>query len=1089
MQPPPSAPSRQPTPSTSSSSRDSSFPSTKLNPASAAFSFLQPDSVPSYHPAYHQYDGAYPLGGPQQQGGSYPPPPPPPPPANHLAYQHQGYYPISSVNSNYGGGATGAGGWASGKGGPGGGAPWAGNSSPYPIQQHHGHHQQQQHHQQHHPHASHQVSQQQSPYFASHPPPPPPSATRIPPPAVPPGGGGANGSNGAATVVNGNGGGGGIFLPLAHNGPHHLAAAVAAAAGYPPTGGAATYVPHHAQQQQQAHPHSLHHHHSHSSLSGQPPQQAGPLLPPFSPSPVPTPGVLPHRPSSTAAPQLIPAPSLPVSPAAPLPPPASAAPSFVPLVSVASSIASPPPPTDASASAAAAPSSSSAAAFSPPTSFHSSTFGTSAPAPTVGPSSSSSPSTAPLPPPPHGRPLRRRRSLLPPPREAPPVSIAAGLRVPGSLQLPVAAVRRKGEKGKGKEGGVGKQEIVTAKDEKVEGKKEKVEAKVEKPAPAPAAPAQVNGTSKAPSPPSEPATPKQPARPTTAAAPSPAPTPATPASGPAPALPSVPSTPKSPAAAPAAAPTPAAAKPAFKSWADLVRPAAGSAPQTLPNGMIAVSASTSSSPYASTSSGPQTLSNLLSAPPPHLHQPHTPTARGLVNNGNLCFANAILQVLVWTGSFWNLVERVERGSRKDLKEEMAAAAAMKGAEKGKGGEKEKSVVEALIAFFAEFRNAAPSASSTAPAFDPAQNHTSSASASFSSIPSGSSTPAKPPFDNSTHPLPSASSSSSSTPAPPPLSPTPIHDALRPNPRFDAMRRGTQEDAEEFLGFFLETLHEEVLALLEREENKGKGKAKEQGEEGAVDGWEEVGSKGRAVSTRTTEQKESPITRIFGGKLRSILRCPGQKDSVTIEPFQRLGLDIQPDHVTTISDAILQLTHLEILPDYSTSRGLKTEATKQVLLDSLPPVLILHLKRFLYDEGGTQKSTKRVGYGTTLEVDEQVMSSPLKAQVGPGGAKYELFGVVYHHGLHASGGHYTVAVRCGYHSSTWIELDDTNIYPLAESDVAVSISGGSGGSKGGRRGWENAASIGVGDGDEQKNAYLLLYARVQDGGPAAAAAKR
>lgn len=42
----------------------------------------------------------------------------------------------------------------------------------------------------------------------------------------------------------------------------------------------------------------------------------------------------------------------------------------------------------------------------------------------------------------------------------------------------------------------------------------------------------------------------------------------------------------------------------------------------------------------------------------------------------------------------------------------------------------------------------------------------------------------------------------------------------------------------------------------------------------------------------TATKESPITRIFGGKLRSVLRCPGQKDSVTIEPFQRLQLDIQ-----------------------------------------------------------------------------------------------------------------------------------------------------------------------------------------------------
>lgn len=76
-------------------------------------------------------------------------------------------------------------------------------------------------------------------------------------------------------------------------------------------------------------------------------------------------------------------------------------------------------------------------------------------------------------------------------------------------------------------------------------------------------------------------------------------------------------------------------------------------------------------------------------------------------------------------------------------------------------------------------------------------------------------------------------------------------------------------------------------------------------------------------------------------------------------------------------------------------------------------------------------------------------------------------VVYHHGLHASGGHYTVAVRCGYRSSTWIELDDTHILPLTEDDVAVSLS--SAPHKPGKR-WEN------GD-EEQKNAYLLFYARL------------
>jgi ubiquitin carboxyl-terminal hydrolase 10 len=63
-----------------------------------------------------------------------------------------------------------------------------------------------------------------------------------------------------------------------------------------------------------------------------------------------------------------------------------------------------------------------------------------------------------------------------------------------------------------------------------------------------------------------------------------------------------------------------------------------------------------------------------------------------------------------------------------------------------------------------------------------------------------------------------------------------------------------------------------------------------------------------------------------------------------------------------------------LPDYTSRTGLRVEATKQVFLESFPPVLILHLKRFLYDNvGGTQKSGKKIGYGTSLEIREEIIA--------------------------------------------------------------------------------------------------------------------
>lgn len=60
-----------------------------------------------------------------------------------------------------------------------------------------------------------------------------------------------------------------------------------------------------------------------------------------------------------------------------------------------------------------------------------------------------------------------------------------------------------------------------------------------------------------------------------------------------------------------------------------------------------------------------------------------------------------------------------------------------------------------------------------------------------------------------------------------------------------------------------------------------------------DGWMEVGKKNKVIATRTTKSRESVITKIFGGKLRSVLITPGSgKQSATLEPYQPLQLDIQ-----------------------------------------------------------------------------------------------------------------------------------------------------------------------------------------------------
>lgn len=206
------------------------------------------------------------------------------------------------------------------------------------------------------------------------------------------------------------------------------------------------------------------------------------------------------------------------------------------------------------------------------------------------------------------------------------------------------------------------------------------------------------------------------------------------------------------------------------------------------------------------------------------------------------------------------------------------------------------------------------------------------------------------------------------------------------------------------------------------------------------GWFEVGPKQKAAITRSSGAiaMESPITKIFGGKLRSELRVPGMKNSVTLEPYQPLQLDIGAPHVHNIIDALKGLTRSETLHgDFNSTRGPGISATKQVTIEGLPEVLILHLKRFQYDNtGGTQKIWKKIGYPLELEIPKEVFPQHRRgALLAHGGLpKYSLVGVVYHHGKNASGGHYTVDVR-RQDGREWIRLDDTVIHRIRSEDVA------------------------------------------------------
>lgn len=131
----------------------------------------------------------------------------------------------------------------------------------------------------------------------------------------------------------------------------------------------------------------------------------------------------------------------------------------------------------------------------------------------------------------------------------------------------------------------------------------------------------------------------------------------------------------------------------------------------------------------------------------------------------------------------------------------------------------------------------------------------------------------------------------------------------------------------------------------------------------------MGKKQRTHVVRSAETRESAITRIFGGTLRSILHIPGSKDSITLEPYQPLQLDITDPSVRSLTDALRGISLPETVQTWSSAKKENVDATKTVYVESWPPVLMCHLKRFVYDaeEREVVKKARAVAYGTELVI--------------------------------------------------------------------------------------------------------------------------
>lgn len=264
----------------------------------------------------------------------------------------------------------------------------------------------------------------------------------------------------------------------------------------------------------------------------------------------------------------------------------------------------------------------------------------------------------------------------------------------------------------------------------------------------------------------------------------------------------------------------------------------------------------------------------------------------------------------------------------------------------------------------------------------------------------------------------------------------LYDVICDHPKFH-IERDRQEDSQEFLGDLLDVLETDFRQAPPTEEDKRDNLERERSQDladaVANEGWTEIGHKSKVVETQHAgyQDLDNPVQVLFGGRFKSVLNKQGGKPSVTYEPFQQVPVDISSPEVFSVQRAFR-----EVLAEEHLVLG-STPATKRLELDVLPPILIVHLKRFTFIRHGDSFEFGKIAKPIMIE-DTLALNCN-----GRGIVNYTPIGVIYHHGWSATRGHYTADVKVQHQ---WYSIDDEQVIPVKQTDVLGQDDANGGGSR-------------------------------------------
>ena len=244
-------------------------------------------------------------------------------------------------------------------------------------------------------------------------------------------------------------------------------------------------------------------------------------------------------------------------------------------------------------------------------------------------------------------------------------------------------------------------------------------------------------------------------------------------------------------------------------------------------------------------------------------------------------------------------------------------------------------------------------------------------------------------------------------------------------------KNTEQDAHEFLSFFLNRVHDETKSDRNLNDNCSSDK---------------LPPAAGAQWKKANKENTSIIRQFFLGQTRTCLECGTcLETSSTYAVFIDIALPVPTvvNRPTTIEDCVSAFFASETLtgPDsiwHDAPCSPITGTTKDLVITRPPPVLITYLKRFLADGA---KLTTPVEISLELDIKNYIFlpTVPVEGRTGDkvedttlsesGSSVYDLYALCNHKGTSLLSGHYTAQVK-NILTGKWNHFDDARVTPIA-----------------------------------------------------------